>query len=799
MAKSIFNGKRVTAFLLCLIMMFTIFTFNPVEAAALEAPVNFEYNQATGLFTWQHVGPADLLTTFEIRGVFAGADIPLGSTLAQTISIANLATQSLPFNWMHAEYPMFTAYVVAQRAGVTSAISNTVRVELGQDIDMGITISVSGTTLSWQSTRPGSFFPAGMVFRIYAGDVFRTAVQGTTQLDLGTLNFTPGSTYNLTLRAINPNNFTMSPMSNNVWYQPPAQGFPITVAAVGAGSVQTQVNSVTANNAPANSNVTLTAIPNTGAAFSHWEATSAGVTIFDNRANPVTFVMPAHAVSVRAHFNDFGVGNQQIIVTRNNDQWGTAVSNVAASPANNWVELTATPASGFRFVRWEVLSGNVTFVDANTRITHFQMPVGNVQVRAVFEQGAPSTITAGNRSDIPVVFTQSAGNVTLDLPATKVTEILTATTPGGNAIFDLYRLDQVTTVTMPRVSLNQFANANVGVELRLAHGTISINRQAVASLVAQAYQAVGTNISVTMHIMGRAALNLQQQQALSTFDTVYNFRINSLNQTITNFEGVITLTVPYTGQEPVSVRRMLENGAMETLTSTHNSTARTVQFLPPNPALYVVGQATPPPPQPPGGGQQPPPQPPTQPVTNPFTDVHSNQWFYDDVMFVYANNIMGATSLNPTVFSPNANLTRGMIVTILHRREGTPDVTANNPFNDVSSTAWFADAVVWAANAGIVTGVGAGRFEPNANITRQDLAVILIRYADYIGANLPIVTTYRDFADQNRIAAYARAAVREAVEAGIITGRAGNIFAPVDNSTRSETAAMLHRFINAIS
>ena len=786
--KRIFNGKRVMAFLLCLIMVFTIFTFSPLDAMALNAPINFNYNQATGEFTWQHIGPTDLQTVFEIRGVFAGAERPLGSTQSQFVNIANLSPQLLPFDWAHAEYPVFNAYVVAQRDGVTSAISNVVRVELGQDIDMGIVINVSGTTLSWQPTRPGSVFPTGMIFRIYVGGVFRTAVRDASQLDLAPLNLAPGTSYSITLRAINPNNFTISPVSNNVLYQPPAQGFPVTVAAVGSGTVQTLVNSVPANNASANATVTLTAIPTSGATFSHWEATSAGVPIFDNSVNPLTFTMPAHAVSVRAHFSDVGTGTQQVFVARNNDQWGTAVSNVSSAPATTWVELTAAATQGFRFVRWEVLSGNVSLVDANSRITHFQMPTGNVHVRAVFEPGAITTLTAGNNGNINVAYTQSAGNVTLDLPSAKVTELLTDTTPGGNAIFNLYRLYNVTTVTIPRTSLNQLANANVGVELRLAHGTVTLSRQALASIV---NQATGANISIMMYVMARNELNLQQQQALSALDTVYNFRITSINQSISAFDGIATITIPYTGQIPVSVRRMLDNGTMDTLVSTHNANAHTVQFSPPIPGFYIVGSTVTQPPQPP--------QPPRPPVANPFTDVHAGQWFYDDVMFVYANNMMGATSLSPMVFSPNANLTRGMIVTILHRREGTPAVTANNPFNDVSSNAWFADAVIWAANAGIVTGVGAGRFEPNANITRQDLAVILMRYADYIGAHMPTVATYRDFSDQNRIAAYARDAVREAVEAGIITGRAGNIFAPVDNSTRSETAAMLHRFVTAIS
>ena len=163
---------------------------------------------------------------------------------------------------------------------------------------------------------------------------------------------------------------------------------------------------------------------------------------------------------------------------------------------------------------------------------------------------------------------------------------------------------------------------------------------------------------------------------------------------------------------------------------------------------------------------------------------------------------MGGTSTSPMLFSPNANLSRAMIVTILHRREGTPAPSgAANPFSDVRAGQWFTDAVLWAAQNGIVSGSG-GRFNPNDNVTRQDLAVILMNYADFRNLTLPVSNPNVVFSDQNQIADYARGAVRRCAEAGIIGGRQGSggslLFAPRGNATRAEAAAMLHRFLTLI-
>ena len=113
----------------------------------------------------------------------------------------------------------------------------------------------------------------------------------------------------------------------------------------------------------------------------------------------------------------------------------------------------------------------------------------------------------------------------------------------------------------------------------------------------------------------------------------------------------------------------------------------------------------------------------------PFTDVREADWFYDDVVYAYENGLFSGTS--DTTFSPNASMTRAMLVTVLYRLEGQPTVSGRSGFSDVKLNSYYEDAVTWAADNGIVNGTGATTFSPNTNVTREQMAAILYRYAQY--------------------------------------------------------------------
>jgi len=185
---------------------------------------------------------------------------------------------------------------------------------------------------------------------------------------------------------------------------------------------------------------------------------------------------------------------------------------------------------------------------------------------------------------------------------------------------------------------------------------------------------------------------------------------------------------------------------------------------------------------------------------NPFEDVKGTDWFIDDVIYVYDNGLMLGTSTTPMLFSPNATTTRGMIVTVLYRLAGSPDVSGlANPFSDVAAGQWYTDAVKWAADNGIVSGYGGGKYGPEDNITREQLAAILYRYLVQTGKGPQGAwLTQLGFADAGKISDYAIEAVTFLNMKGIINGKPGNLFDPKGQATRAEAAAMLHRFMEAI-
>ncbi|MCL1795090.1 MAG: S-layer homology domain-containing protein [Oscillospiraceae bacterium] len=185
-------------------------------------------------------------------------------------------------------------------------------------------------------------------------------------------------------------------------------------------------------------------------------------------------------------------------------------------------------------------------------------------------------------------------------------------------------------------------------------------------------------------------------------------------------------------------------------------------------------------------------------IENPFEDVHESDWFFDPVMFAYSRGLMVGTSAVPMLFDPNAATTRAMIVTILYRMEGSPDITGlDNPFDDVASGTWYHDAIVWAAANGIVNGYGDGQYGPQDDITREQLAAIMNNYIGHIGSEFPKIREYAGFGDENEISGYAREAIERLFAAGIINGRTGNIFDPRGKATRAEMATMLKNLIEA--
>ena len=180
----------------------------------------------------------------------------------------------------------------------------------------------------------------------------------------------------------------------------------------------------------------------------------------------------------------------------------------------------------------------------------------------------------------------------------------------------------------------------------------------------------------------------------------------------------------------------------------------------------------------------------------PFRDVIVSDWFYSSVKYTYQNGIIsGATS---TEFRPNAKITRGMIVTILWRMEGSPKVTGVKDFTDVKGQYYY-DAVRWAAKYGVVNGYGDGRFGPNANITREQLATILCNYSKYKKKYTSSTVNTSKYKDWNRVSSYARASMQWAIAKGVVTGKDnGTRVDPLGTASRGEAAVMIYNYCTKI-
>ena len=181
----------------------------------------------------------------------------------------------------------------------------------------------------------------------------------------------------------------------------------------------------------------------------------------------------------------------------------------------------------------------------------------------------------------------------------------------------------------------------------------------------------------------------------------------------------------------------------------------------------------------------------------PFPDVTEGDWFYDAVRYAYENGLMDGVGDN--LFAPNSDTTRAQLVTILYRLEGQPAPSGDSGFSDVAAGTWYTDAVAWAAENGIVNGVSETEFAPGKDITREQLATILFRYAEAKGYDVSARVDLSAYPDANQIQSYAAESVAWAVAEGLIQGFEDNTLRPAGNATRAQIATILMRFCEGVA
>ena len=493
-------------------------------------------------------------------------------------------------------------------------------------------------------------------------------------------------------------------------------------------------------------------------------------------------------------------------VTVGNDGNGTGTATPSTAAAGTTITLTATPNKGYHFKEWQVISGGVTIKDDK-----FLMPDSNVEVSAIFEKDAPP---------VPTEFTitvKTDGNGTASASHAKAvvgTEIRLTATPNTGYHFKEWQ------VISGGVTIkdNKFLMPSANVEVKAIFEkdappapteftiTVTSGDNGTAS-ASHAKAVVGTEIRLTA--TPNTGYHLKEWQVISGGVTIKDdkFTMPSANvevkaifekdtggggggynppvtyytlrfetgggSDIPSVQGTYNTYIDLTKYVPTwrghtFIGWYSERSLMNKVSGVYLTKDMTVY------ALWRVDKN-------PNTG------------ANPFTDVSEKDWFYGDVMFVYENGLMLGTS--KTLFSPHGTATRGMMATILWRMEGSPAPKGKNSFTDVEAGKWYADAITWTAENGIFAGYGKDKFGPDDPITREQLAAIFYRYADYKGYNLTVKGNLDKFKDADKVTDYAKTAMQWAVGSGLMKGKSGNLLDPQGTATRAEIAAMLHRFI----
>ena len=479
----------------------------------------------------------------------------------------------------------------------------------------------------------------------------------------------------------------------------------VTVTSGGNGAA-----SASPAKAVAGAEITLTAKPDEGYRFKEWEVMSGNVTIKDDK-----FTMPSANVEVRAIFEkDAPPVPTEFTITVKTDGNGTASASHAKAVVGTEIRLTATPKEGYHFKEWQVISGNVTIKD-----NKFTMPDGNVEVKAIFEKDAPTEFT--------ITFDGNGGTPSVDSMTTidqKLSSLPRASRRGSYRFLGWYLADgaEITTDTVFSANTIVYAHwtyTGGGGSSGYSYYTIKATAGTGGSISPSGSISVREGRDQTFTITpdkGYAVANVKIDGKSIGAVKSYTFENVSRTHTIEvifmkangNPQTGVFVDVATGSYYEDAVDWAVENGITKGTDDTHFSPdgictrAQAVTFL-----WRAAGS----------------PKPETRAM--PFTDVPAGSYYYDAVLWAVENGITEGTS--NTTFSPNATCTRAQIVTFLWRSEKSPAAGTANPFADVKSTAYYADAVLWAVREDITKGTTNTTFSPDADCTRAQIVTFLWR------------------------------------------------------------------------
>lgn len=389
--------------------------------------------------------------------------------------------------------------------------------------------------------------------------------------------------------------------------------------------------------------------------------------------------------------------------------------------------------------------------------------------------GGSSSSSSPGSTTVTATTSVSGDTATVSVSSSAVTSAVTAAESSADKVVTIDVSgagEDVTTATIQTSVLSTVSDADdVGLTIEMPAGDITLSDEALDALVEEA----GTNVSITLDVSNdTTSLAAAQQESLAGLATgaTIDVSVTSNGKEITSFGGgSVTLSVPFTSpaaNRPANkfgVYYAAPNGGLTRQPTSYAGgklTFTTTHF-----SDYVA-------------------------VFEPFADVTADLWYAQYALYASDNGIMNGTDKG---FEGDLNLTRAMMVTTLYRIKGASAGSAA-AFSDVASGQWFTDAVNWAAANGVASGVGDGKFAPNADMTREQMAQFLYNYAKANGKDVSKTGDVSQFADASSVSGWAKEAMAWAVGEGYINGMDGKLN-PQGTATRAQVATVLTRFAQA--
>lgn len=387
---------------------------------------------------------------------------------------------------------------------------------------------------------------------------------------------------------------------------------------------------------------------------------------------------------------------------------------------------------------------------------------------------------SGDKNSVNVSANVSGSTATVDrIDLSKLDNVTGSDVATGMVEIDFTGLGQnISTVDLPANAVKKIASAAndsgndaEGLIIKLSTGEVAFDAAALDTVQKQA----GDRIVLSVAPAKSSALNARQKEVVGDAP-VFDLTLKSGSKAITDFgSGLVTVSLPYTlkaGQDPsgVVVYYLDGDGNIHRCETMYDVRTKSVIFTTDHFSLYMIGYDS------------------AAAWNDPYSDVAQGAWYYDAVRFVTENGLM--SGFGNGLFGPDEALSRAQLAQILYSKEGRPTATGTL-FTDVAAGMWYANAIAWAAEKGVVSGYGDGRFGPDDNITREQLAVMLWRYA---GSPAPSAKEL-DLVDSSGASPFALDALRWAVENKILSGYGDGQLAPQGPATRAQAAQMLKNFI----